>query len=80
MKEVASVEAETKLAELLDLVEAGEEVVITRQGEPVARLTPADRTSSRERRQQAASALRRHRQGVTLGGLELKALIDEGRR
>ncbi|MEW6598119.1 MAG: type II toxin-antitoxin system prevent-host-death family antitoxin [Pseudomonadota bacterium] len=80
MKEVAAVEAETKLAELLDLVEAGEEVLITRQGEPVARLTPANRPSSRERSQQAAAALRRHRQGVTLGDLELKALIDEGRR
>lgn len=79
MKEVAALEAQTKLAELLDLVEAGEEVLITRQGEPVARLTPAERAPSRERRQQAAAALRQHRQGVTLGGLDLKTMIDEGR-
>ena len=33
-------EAKEKLDELLDRVEAGEEVVITRSGEPVAKLVP----------------------------------------
>lgn len=35
---VGAFEAKTKLSELLDKVEAGEEVVITRRGKEVARL------------------------------------------
>ena len=38
---VGSFEAKTKLAELLDKVEAGETVTITRHGRPVAKLVPA---------------------------------------
>lgn len=37
---VGAFEAKTKLSELLDRVEAGEEVVITRHGKEVARLAP----------------------------------------
>ena len=36
---VGAFEAKTKLSELLDRVENGEEIVITRRGKPVARLT-----------------------------------------
>jgi len=45
-KSVASVgvhEAKTHLSRLLERVEAGEEIVITRRGEEVARLVPAAR-------------------------------------
>jgi prevent-host-death family protein len=35
-------EAKTHLSYLLDQVEAGEEVVITRRGRPVARISPLD--------------------------------------
>ena len=38
---VGSFEAKTKLAELLDKVEAGETVTITRHGKTVAKLVPA---------------------------------------
>ncbi len=41
MREVSVREARAGLAGLLDAVEAGEEVVITRRGAPVARLTAA---------------------------------------
>lgn len=80
MKEVGAFEAKTKLAELLDLVEAGEEILVTRRGKPVARLVPADRAWTQERSLLAAEALRRHRSGVTLGGLKVKDLVNEGRR
>ena len=33
-------EAKTRLSALLELVQAGEEIVIARAGEPIARLTP----------------------------------------
>ena len=38
MATVGAFEAKTKLAELLDRVEQGEEIVITRRGKPVARM------------------------------------------
>jgi len=40
-------EAKTHLSRLLQRVAAGEEVVITRSGEPVARLVPVERTPVR---------------------------------
>lgn len=39
-------EAKTKLSQLVERAEAGEEVVISRNGKPVARLIPLARTSS----------------------------------
>jgi prevent-host-death family protein len=41
MVTVTLVEAKTQLSKLLDKVEAGEQVVITRHGRPVANLSPA---------------------------------------
>lgn len=38
--EIGAFEAKNKLSALLDRVEQGEEIVITRHGKPVARLVP----------------------------------------
>jgi prevent-host-death family protein len=40
MKQIGSYEAKTHLSQLLDEVEAGQSVVITRNGRPAARLVP----------------------------------------
>jgi prevent-host-death family protein len=40
MKTFGAFEAKNKFSELLDIAESGEEVVITRNGKPVARLRP----------------------------------------
>jgi prevent-host-death family protein len=40
MQEIGAFEAKNKLAALLDRVERGEEIVITRHGRAVARLVP----------------------------------------
>ena len=40
MHTVSVAEAKAHLSELLNQVEAGEEIVITRRGQPVARLAP----------------------------------------
>ncbi|AWM42323.1 type II toxin-antitoxin system Phd/YefM family antitoxin [Gemmata obscuriglobus] len=48
MVTVGLYEAKTKLSELLDRVEGGEELVITRHGVPVARLVPAAHVSRRD--------------------------------
>jgi len=41
MREIGAFEAKNTLGSLLDLVQKGEEVVITRDGKPVTRLIPA---------------------------------------
>ncbi|MFA5884133.1 MAG: type II toxin-antitoxin system Phd/YefM family antitoxin [Acidimicrobiia bacterium] len=48
MVEVGVHEAKTHLSRLLTRVAAGEDVVITRSGLPVARLVPVERTGRRK--------------------------------
>lgn len=80
MKQVGAFEAKNRLGQLLDRVEAGEEIVITRRGKVVARLVPPSMAFDRERGRRAAQRIREMRKGVTLGGLAMKDLISEGRR
>jgi prevent-host-death family protein len=79
MREVGTFEAKNKLSELLDLVERGEEVTITRHGKEVARLVPPRKAVNREAARVAAQGIREMSRGVTLGGLKIKDLINEGR-
>jgi prevent-host-death family protein len=44
MAKVGMHEAKTQLSKLVERVEAGEEIVITRRGEPAARLVPERRS------------------------------------
>jgi prevent-host-death family protein len=81
MKEVALFEAKTRLSELLDAVEQGEQVVITRRGQPVATLVAATGRRAASRRQHVASVLQRlaaRRRGVTLEG-DIREIAAEGR-
>jgi prevent-host-death family protein len=80
MKEIGTFEAKNRLSALLDLAESGEEVVITRHGKEVARLVPPRGTVNRDLARQAAQRIREMRKGVTLGGLTIKDLVNEGRR
>lgn len=73
-------EAKNRLTALLDEVEAGAEVLITRRGNPVARLVPAAPGFDRERARRAADGLRAASKGLTLGGLTIRDLITDGRR
>lgn len=79
MRAFGAFEAKNRLGQLLDQVEGGEEVVITRRGKVVARLVPPARTTDRERGRAAARRIRELRKGVTLGGTRIKDLIAEGR-
>jgi len=56
--EIGAFEAKNKLGMLLDRVEYGEEIIITRQGKPVARLVP---NATRIDTLQARAALERIR-------------------
>ena len=78
-------EAENKLGSLLDRVEAGEEILITRHGKPAARLTPVPRVSDadRARAHAALESLTKNAKEMNLGPFdwnEWKAYRDEGRR
>jgi prevent-host-death family protein len=79
MHEVGAFEAKNTLGSLLDRVEKGEEVVITRRGKRIARLVPDSGTRDREKARRAVEAIMEMRKGVTLGGLKIKDLINEGR-
>ncbi len=80
MKEVGAFEAKTRLGQLLDWVQAGEQVVITRRGKVVAHMVPPTTTFDRAHAREAVARMREMRKGVTLGGLKIKDLISEGRR
>jgi prevent-host-death family protein len=80
MREVGAFEAKNNFGALLDLVENGEEVVITRRGKPVARLVRAEAGFDREKARQAVENIIARSKGVTLGGLKIKDLINEGRK
>ncbi len=79
MRQVGAFEAKTRLGQLLDWIEAGEEIAITRRGKVVARMVPPDTASDPERSRRAAARIREMRRDVTLGGLAIKDLIGEGR-
>jgi prevent-host-death family protein len=79
MREIGAFEAKNKLGTLLDWVENGEEVLITRRGKAVARLVPAEPGFDRAKARRAADGLLDARRGITLGGLKIKDLVNEGR-
>lgn len=72
-------QATTEFPRLLARVEAGEEITITRGGVEIARLVPASHKPDSRTPAQVIAHLREARRGVTLGGLSIRDLIDEGR-
>ena len=79
MREVGAFEAKNKLAALLDEVERGGEVVITRRGKAVARLVSPGDAFDRQGALRAVERIIANRKGRSLGGSKIKDLIDEGR-
>jgi prevent-host-death family protein len=76
---VGAFEAKTHLSQLLDAVQQGQEVVITRHGQAVARLLPSQ-PGGEQRRQEAIARLRSFRVGKRLGDLSIQELRDQGRK
>jgi prevent-host-death family protein len=74
---VTVVEAKAHLSELLDKVESGEEVTITRHGRPVAQISPVPRPKQPLRSLAAfrATMPRSRKSSATL----LRKMRDEGR-
>jgi prevent-host-death family protein len=82
MREVGAFEAKNKFGTLLDWVENGEEVVITRHGKPVARLIPNSAARDPGKAMAAASRIRSRAAALKCGAFdwqEWKAYRDEGR-
>jgi prevent-host-death family protein len=80
MIELPVVKVKNQLSELLVLVEAGEEISVTRRGVPVARLVAARAADSKSAQRKVADAfqqLRRLRAGAKLDG-DIKTVAREG--
>ncbi len=78
--ETALYEAPGELADLLDEVAAGKQVTITRHGRAAAKLVPIEHDFDRAEVRQAVKAFLEIRKGITLGGLSIRELINEGRK
>lgn len=77
---VGANDAKTHLSELLERVEAGEEITITKHCTPVAKLVPIKKEASTEERVAAIRRIQTLSRGLSLSGLKIKDLISEGRR
>ncbi len=82
MRAFGAFEAKNKFGHLLDLVERGEEVLITRHGKEVARIVPARQLANRDEARAAVQRIRGRAEHAKLGRFEWaewKAYRDEGR-
>jgi prevent-host-death family protein len=82
MRLVGAFEAKNNLGHLLDLVEQGEEITITRHGREVARLVPAQAARNREVARAAIRRIRERAEERKLGRFDWpkwKSYRDEGR-
>ena len=80
MRQIQASEAKSRFLQLLDEVEQGDTIVITRHGKPVARLTP----ESERRQAEVAQAIEDIRAGGRSNGRitieEILSARDEGRK
>jgi prevent-host-death family protein len=82
MSEIGAFEAKNTLGALLDRVQQGEEIVITRHGRPVARLVPNQGGIDHDQTRVAAARIRARAAQLKMGRFDwetLKADRDAGR-
>jgi len=87
MKQIGAFEAKNTLGALLDCVERGEEIVITRHGKPVARLVPNSERGDEDQMESAFHRIRARAQKLakknpgspSFDWDEIKKLRDAGR-
>jgi prevent-host-death family protein len=80
MKQVQASEAKAKFSELLDAVENGETIEITRHGKSIARLVPEQDARQQESRRAVAEIKKLREKGPHATIKEILAWRDEGRR
>jgi len=76
---IGAYDAKTRFSEILERVAGGEEFTITRHGSPVAKLVPVKKQTTVEERRLAIESMIELSQRLSLGGLKIKDLINEGR-
>ena len=79
MQTIGAFAAKTHFSALLDQVEKGEQVIITKHGHPVAKLVSIKNTDYEQVRQ-TIKQLKKFGRSNLLGGLSWKTLRDEGRK
>jgi prevent-host-death family protein len=79
MQTIGAFQAKTHFSSLLDQVENGEQIVITKHGHPVAKLVPISK-STQELVHETIQRLKKFAKSNKLGDLDWKSLRDEGRR
>ena len=79
MKTVGVSQARTHLYELLHRASNGETIQITRRGIPIAKLVPDEEGKNKDLKK-IVREIREISKGVSLKGLTIRELIDEGRR
>lgn len=82
MTRIAAADAKNRFAEIVERVESGEEVEITRYGHPVIRMVPIRKKRSPAELDALMSRVRDNakRIGIKFDWAEWKAYRDEGRR
>ena len=80
MREVQASEAKTHLPKLLDAVERGEVIVITRHGRPIARIVPEHALRQKEIDQAIANIKALRSRVGRLTTEEILSARDEGRK
>ncbi len=79
MQIIGAFQAKTHFSALLEQVEKGEQIIITKHNHPVARLIPVAGVDL-ERIKENIQRFKILAQAHTLGGLDWKELRDEGRK
>ncbi len=77
---VSAYQAKANLSALLERVEAGEEITITKHGAPIGKLVPAKKEITAEERLAAIERIQKLASGLSLHGLRVKDLIAPRRR
>lgn len=81
MTTVGIFEAKNRLSELVERAARGEEIVITRRGQQIARLMPPEAPDAQGQARSLAARIRNSRAGQPLGGeVSIRDMIEEGRR
>jgi prevent-host-death family protein len=79
MQSVGTYELKTHLSEVLDAVEHGQTVTVTRHGKPIARIVPSD-AAEREGVREAIQSLLSFPRTRLPKRLTIRSLIEQGRR
>ncbi|MGH9736500.1 MAG: type II toxin-antitoxin system Phd/YefM family antitoxin [Candidatus Acidiferrales bacterium] len=77
MTNIGAFEAKNMLGALLDRVERGEEIVITRHGKPVARLVPNDGGIDRSQARTALDRIRSRAAAVAMRPFDWSVLKND---